>query len=76
MSGSPDLKRTLGFDTARCTGRYGLEPDGGWCPERDTCRRYLAYAYWDKEAGLEDYQPIPVTTARMGCTDKIEVETA
>ena len=67
-------KRTLGYDTSRCAGRYDFEPIGGWCPERDTCQRYLAFTIWDKEAELGDYQMIPVTMARKNCEHKIEVE--
>lgn len=68
------MTKTLGYDTARCAGRYDFDPVGDWCPERDTCQRYLAFVYWDKEAGLEDYQLIPVTMARQDCYNKIEVE--
>lgn len=68
------MTKTLGYDTARCAGRYDFNPTGGWCPERDTCQRYLAFVYWDREAGLEDYQLIPVTMARQDCESKIEVE--
>ena len=67
------MKNTLSYDTARCTGRYDFEPTGDWCPERDTCQRYLAFVHWDREAGIEDYRPIPVSMARKDCTDKIEV---
>ena len=67
-------KRTLGYDTARCAGRYDFDPVGGWCPERDTCQRYLAFVHWDREAGIEDYRRIPVNTASQDCKHKIEVK--
>ena len=74
MSGRPDLKRTLSYDTSRFPGRYDFDPDVGWCPERDTCQRHLAFTRWDREAGLGDYQLIPVSMARKDCQSKIEVE--
>ena len=73
MNGRPAMKRTLGYDTVRCAGRYDFDPVGGWGPERDTCQRYLAFVHWDRAAGLEDYRRIPVNTARKDCKHKIEV---
>ena len=67
------IRRTLGYDIARCAGRYDLQPDGDWCPERDTCQRHLAFIEWDRAAGVPDYARIAVTMARQDCTDKIEV---
>lgn len=66
--------RALGYDTARCAGRYDLQPDGKWCPERDTCQRYLAFIKWDKAAGVPDYSRIAVKMGQPGCKDKIDLE--
>ena len=67
--------KTLPFDIARCAGRFDLLPDGQWCPDRDTCQRYLAFTQWDKAAGLPDYRGIPVMMAVEDCGHKIEADT-
>ena len=64
---------TLPYDISRCAARYDFNPDGDWCPERNTCQRYLAFVYWDKEAGISDYQGIPVVMGMEDCGMKIEV---
>lgn len=64
--------KTLPLDISRCSARYDFDPDGEWCPERDTCQRYLAFLKWDREAGVPDYKGISVTMGRPGCTLKIE----
>lgn len=67
--------KTLPFDIARCAGRFDLLPDGQWCPERDSCQRYLAFTQWDKPAGLPDYRSISVFMAVENCGHKIEADT-
>lgn len=63
---------TLPLEVSRCAGfDQGVE----WCPERDTCQRYLAWRIWDAEAGIPDYKGIPVAMAQRECEHKIEVET-
>lgn len=64
---------TLPYDVMRCAGRYDLLPDGGWCPERDTCKRYLAFTQWDRGL-VPNYRGIPVSMAVPACEIKIEVE--
>ena len=66
--------KTLSFDTSRCAGRYDFGPDAEWCPERDTCQRYLAFTEWDKAAGVENYRRIGVTMAVPECKIKIDTE--
>ena len=66
--------KTLPYDVSRCAGRMDLLPDGQWCEQRDTCRRYLAFTQWDREAGIPDYRRIPVITGAMDCGIKIEAE--
>ncbi|MAG68372.1 MAG: hypothetical protein Tp138OMZ00d2C19078221_22 [Prokaryotic dsDNA virus sp.] len=63
---------TLPFDIARCAGRFDLMPDGQWCPERDTCQRYLAFVQWDRGV-VADYRSIRVNMAAPDCKHKIEV---
>lgn len=65
--------RTLPFDVSRCAGRMDLEADGRICEHRDRCQRYLAFIEWDKEAGIPNYQSIPVTMAVTDCEHMIEV---
>lgn len=67
--------KTLPLDIARCAGRYDLMPDGQWCPQRDTCQRYLAFVQWDRAAGLPDYRGISVFMAVESCGHKIEANT-
>jgi len=64
---------TLPFGIARCAGRFDLMPDGKWCPERDTCKRYLAFTQWDRGV-VPDYQSIRVNMGVPDCRHKIEVE--
>jgi len=66
---------TLPLDVSRCSGRHGSDIDGERCLERTTCQRYLAWGYWDAEAGIKNYRGIPVSMAQRECTDKIEVVT-
>lgn len=66
--------KTLPFDISRCAGRYDFDPDGEWCPERDTCQRYKAFVEWDRAAGVPDYKGISVTMGLRECQHKIEVE--
>ena len=68
-----DKMKTLNLDTARCTGRFR---DGKWCIHRLTCQRFLAWAHWDRKAGLTDYRGISVPWARELCNIKIEIEGA
>lgn len=65
---------TLPYDVSRCSGRFSLMPDGEWCPERDTCQRYLAFSQWDRSAGVTDYQRISVTMGWPDCGMKIPAE--
>ncbi|QJD58156.1 hypothetical protein HG264_04115 [Pseudomonas sp. gcc21] len=65
---------TLPYEVSRCAGRMDLLPDGHWCKQRDTCKRYLAFVAWDREAGIPDYKGIRVTMATPDCKNKIEVE--
>lgn len=64
--------KTLPYDVSRCAGRYDFDPEGQWCPERDTCQRYLAFVEWDKQAGIPDYRGISVTMGQPDCGVKIE----
>lgn len=64
--------KTLPFDIARCAGRLDLMPDGQWCPQRDTCQRYLAFTQWDRGV-VPDYRSIRVNMAVPDCQHKIEV---
>lgn len=65
--------KTITLDTARCSGRVDLLPDGDWCRERHTCQRYMAFSEWDKAAGIPDYRGISVVMAVPDCGHKIEV---
>jgi len=65
--------KTLSFAIARCAGRFDLLPDGQWCPERDTCKRYLAFTQWDRGV-VPDYRSIRVNMGVPDCRHKIEVE--
>ena len=65
---------TLPYDVSRCSGRFDLRTDGEWCPERDTCKRYLAFSQWDRSAGVTDYQRISVTMGRLDCGMKIPAD--
>jgi len=65
--------RTLPFDIARCAGRMDLMPDGNWCKQRDTCKRYLAFTQWDRDV-VPDYRNIAVNMAIADCRHKIEAE--
>lgn len=64
--------KTLPFDVSRCAGRYGFDPGGDWCPERDTCQRYLAWTDWDNGVITPDYKGIPVSMGMRDCKIKIE----
>lgn len=64
---------TLPLNIARCAGRYDLLPDGQWCPERDTCKRYMAFTQWDRGV-VPDYRSIRVNMGVPDCRHKIEVE--
>ena len=66
--------RGLPFDIARCAGLFDLMPDGKWCPERDTCKRYLAFVQWDRGV-VPDYRSIRVNMAVPDCRHKIEAVT-
>ena len=57
--------KTLPFDIARCAGRFDLLPDGQWCDQRDTCKRYLSLVYWDRGV-VPDYRGIPGQHGRAG----------
>ncbi|HIO30753.1 hypothetical protein [Marinobacter salarius] len=65
--------KTLPYDVSRCAARYNANPDSEWCPQRDTCQRYLALTQWDKQAGMPEYQRIPVVMGQKDCGIKIEV---
>ena len=65
---------TLPYDVSRCSGRFDLRTDGEWCPERDTCQRYLAWSKLDRNAGVTDYQLISVTMGWPDCGMKIPAE--
>jgi len=67
------MTRTLPYDVGRCAGRYDFEPDGEWCPHRDSCQRYLAFVKLDKAAGVPDYKGIPVSMGVPDCDHKIDV---
>ena len=64
--------KTLPFDVSRCAGRYGFDPDGEWCPERNACQRYLAFTQWDRESDIPDYVETPVCMGMTDCQIKIE----
>jgi hypothetical protein len=64
---------TIPFDIARCAGRFDLMPNGKWCPERDTCKRYLAFTQWDRGV-VPDYRSIRVNMGVPDCRHKIEAE--
>lgn len=64
---------TLPYDVSRCSGRFDLRTDGEWCPERDTCKRYLSFSKWD-DGVVPDYQRISVFMAAEDCQYKIEVK--
>lgn len=63
---------TLPLDVSRCAGRYDFSDDPQWCPERNTCKRYLAFIELDRAAGIPDYRGIPVSMAVPNCGHKIE----
>ena len=65
--------KTLPHNIARCAGRFDLMPDGQWCPERDTCKRYLAFVQWDRGI-VESYQGMRVNMAVPDCRHKIDAE--
>ena len=65
---------TLPYDVSRCSGRFDLRTDGEWCPERDTCQRYLAWSKLDRNSGVTDYQRISVTMGLPDCGMKIPAE--
>lgn len=65
---------TLPFDVSRCAARYGYDEDSEWCPMRLSCRRYMAFMREDADAGLTDYQRIPLFMGMPNCQHKIEVE--
>ena len=65
---------TMPFAIARCAGRFDLLPDGQWCQERDTCKRYLAFTQWDRGI-VESYQGMRVNMADPDCQHKIEAVT-
>lgn len=71
--------KALPFDKARCSGRYSLgegtagDP-GNWCPQRETCARYMSFVKWDREAGLTNYRGVLVVMASRECMNKIEAE--
>lgn len=63
-------RTTLPYDVQRCTGRMD---DAHWCKQRHTCKRFLAFSQWDKEAGIPDYIGIPAGMAVPACENKIGV---
>ena len=63
---------TLPYDVSRCVGRFDLMPNGEWCHERDTCKRYLAWSKWDRNADVTDYRRISVTMGMPDCGMKID----
>ena len=65
---------TLPFDIARCAGRFDLMPNGQWCPERDTCKRYLAFVHWDRGI-VQDYQCMRLKMADPDCQQNNEAVT-
>ena len=64
---------TLPYDVSRCSGRFDLRTDGEWCPERDTCQRYLAWSQWDRGV-VPNYRGIPVSMAVPDCGVKIPAD--
>lgn len=70
---------TLPFDIARCSGVIRFDagtddwPAHEMCPERDTCKRYLAFTQWDRGV-VPDYRSIRVNMGIPDCRHKIEVE--
>ena len=65
--------KSLPFDIARCSGRMDLLPDGQWCDQRDTCKRYLSFVSWDRGV-VPDYRGIGVSMATPDCQHKIEAQ--
>lgn len=65
--------KPLPYDIARCSGRMDLLPDGQWCDQRDTCKRYLSLVYWDRGV-VPSYRGIAVGMGVQDCQHKIEVE--
>ena len=63
---------TLPLDVSRCSGRYDFSDDPQLCYERNTCQRYLAFAEWDRAAGIPDYRGVPVCMAVPDCGHNIE----
>ena len=70
---------TLPFNIARCSGVIRFDagtddwPAHEMCPQRDTCKRYLAFTQWDRGI-VESYQGMRVNMAVPDCRHKIEVE--
>jgi hypothetical protein len=58
---------------ARCSGIYKIGKIEA-CPKRDLCLRYLHFRYLDREAGIENYQGIPVVMAVKDCKIFLEAE--
>ena len=65
--------KTLLYGVTRCAGRYDLARRGKWCPDRNTCQRYLAFDEWDKKAGIPDNQRISFVMGMPYCGMKIEM---
>lgn len=63
------------LDVSRCTGRYDFSDDSRWCPERNTCQRYLEFINMDKTTEIPEYRSIRVSMAVEHCEHKIEHET-
>lgn len=50
--------RTLPLDVSRCSGSSPIRQTV--CDRRESCKRYLAFRYWDRAAGIEHYRGISV----------------
>jgi len=66
--------KTLPYDVSRCAARFAFTDEfDEWRLERHTCQRFLALTEWDREAGIPDYQGIPVSMGSADCKNKIEI---
>ena len=65
--------KTLPHDVSRCSGRH-FDSESTKCPERDTCKRFLAWIKWDADAevGIPHGRGVPVTMGMRDCKIKIE----
>lgn len=64
-------------DVSRCAARFDFKlEDTQWCSKKETCQRWLAFRYWDKNNGIEDYQRISVTMGRPDCEEYLKHERA